>query len=100
MVAGLLQRFGRVAATDETPAVGAGERESADMPVDLSPASDGENTTDVHRTGEADAPSLAHDEGCVGPLPDTGNGTVRSTEDDAQAPENKGVQSPARDDSR
>ena len=100
MLAGLLQRFARVAATDETSAVGAGERESADAPVDISPASDGENTTDVHQTGEADAPLPAHDEARVGPLPDTGNGTVPSTEDDAQATENKVVSPPARNDTR
>ena len=81
MLAGLLQRFARVAATDETPAVAAGERESADTPADTSPASGGEGARAAHGAGESDVPPLAQDEPRAPALPDTGDGIVPSKDD-------------------
>ena len=100
MLAGLLQRFGRVAATDETPAVAAGERGSADTPAVTSPASGGESARAEPSAGEGDVPSLANGEERAPAAPDTGDGIVPSAEDDAQRSADEVVPHVVRDERR
>jgi len=81
MLAGLLQRFGRVSETEETPAVAAGEHDSGDTLADPS----GEQSARAGQSaGEGDVPSLANGEERAPSAPGTGDGIVPSAGDDAQ----------------
>jgi hypothetical protein len=100
MLAGLMQRFGRVAASDETPAVAAGERESADAPADTSPASGEDSARAEQSAGEGSVPSLGNADECAPVAPDTGDAIITSAEDDAQSIAHEVVPPTARNDDR
>jgi len=102
MLAGLLQRFARVAVASETPVDVPSDTESVDAPPhpSLSPASGGEGARAERSAGEGAVPSLANGEGRAPSAPGTGDGIVPSTEDDAQSNANEVVPPPARNDIR
>ena len=100
MLAGLLQRFARVAETGETPAVAAGEREPGDTPADASAASGEESARAQQSAGEGEAPSLANAEERAPAAPGTGDGIVPSADDDAQRSANEVAPRAARNESR
>ncbi len=100
MLEGLLQRFGRVAETGETPAVAAGQRDSADTGADISPVSAGESALPEPSVGEGGVPSLANGEQRAPSAPGTGDRMVPSAEDDAQRSASEVVPPRARNESR
>jgi hypothetical protein len=102
MLAGLMQRFGRVAASDETPAVAAVERESPDTTADASPASGEEGVPAEQSAGEGNVPSLgnADERAPVATAAGTGDAIVTSAQDDAQSSAHEVVPPIARNDDR
>jgi hypothetical protein len=100
MLEGLLQRFGRVAETGETPAVAAGQRDSADTGADISPVSAGESALPEPSACEGGVPSLANGEQRAPSAPGNGDEMVSSDEDDAQRSADEVVPHAARSEHR
>ena len=102
MLAGLLQRFGRVAVASETPVDVPSETEAVDAPPhpSLSPASGGEGARAERSAGEGAVPSLANGEVRAPSAPGTGDGIVPSAGDNAPRSEYGVVPPTARNDIR
>ena len=102
MLAGLLQRFARVAVASETPVDVPSETESVDAPPQpsLSPASAGEGARAERSAGEGAVPSLANGEERAPSVPGTGDGIVPSAGDNAPRSEDGVMSPPARNDTR
>src|SRR5439155_12593783 len=102
MLAGLLQRFARVAVASETPVDVPSETESVDAPPhpSLSPASGGKGARAERSAAEEAVPSLANGEGRAPSAPGTGDGIVPSAGDNAPRSEDGVMSPPARNDTR
>jgi len=100
MLAGLLQRFGRVAETEEAPAVGAGERESAAAPAESSPISGQDGAPAEQGPGEQNIASPAKADQDAPAARGIGDGVVTSAADDAQSSANEVVPPTARNERR